>query len=66
MEGHPKPRATVGGKASGNDEAEKKEIERVGTGDLSDSRGGKRFLVASSIFSGMYRKDGMLYLPVFQ
>lgn len=58
--GQPNPLAMVGGKAKGNDAAEKKVIARVGTGGLF--AGGRRFCVARSVFSGIERKEGILYL----
>lgn len=50
----------VGGNASGKDEAEKNVMASEGVG--GSIRGGKRILVARSVFSGMYRNEGMLYL----
>lgn len=58
--GHPKPRAMVGGKAKGKEEAEKKVMERMGVG--RSCLGGMRICVARSTFSGMERKEGILYL----
>ena len=58
--GHPIPFATRGGKASGNDAAEKKVMLSTGYGGLS--AGGSRIPVASSVFSGIERKEGILYL----
>lgn len=60
--GQPKPRATVGGKASGKDAAEKKVIASDGVGGSCEGLGGSRILVARSVFSGIDKKDGMLYL----
>jgi len=57
--GHPKPRAITGGKAKGIDEADVKEIERVGIGE---SAGGLRISVASMAFSGIEKNDGTSYL----
>jgi hypothetical protein len=49
----------TGGKAKGKDEADVKEIERIGIGA---SDGGMRISVASENFSCMDRKDGIAYL----
>lgn len=58
--GQPKPRATVVGKARGNDAAEKKDIAKVGaTGPVFVVT---KIFVASSTFSGMDRNEGISYL----
>ena len=62
--GQPSPRATVGGKASGKDAAEKKVTAREGVG--RSARGGRRISVASWVFSGIERKDEMLYLEALR
>ena len=58
--GQPNPLATVGGNANGKDAAEKNAIDNVGTGGLFTA--GRSNCVARSVFSGIDRKDGMLYL----
>lgn len=58
--GQPKPRATVVGRARGNEAAEKKDIAKVGVpGILSDVT---RAFVARSTFSGMDKNEGISYL----
>jgi hypothetical protein len=54
----------MGGKASGNEEAEKKDIDS--DGDEVDAGDGKRMLVESDTFSGMYMNDGIAYLIKFK
>ena len=58
--GQPKPRATVVGKARGNDAAEKKDIAKVG--GIGPSFGVTKIFVASSTFSGMDKNEGISYL----
>lgn len=58
--GYPKPRAIVGGKARGMLAAEKNEMDSVG--ELERSSSGRRISVASLVFSGIDKNDGMLYL----
>lgn len=58
--GQPKPRATVVGKARGNDAAEKKDIAKVGV--VCPSFGVTKIFVASSTFSGIDRNEGTSYL----
>ena len=58
--GQPNPLATVGGNANGKDAAEKNAIDNVGTGGLFTA--GRSNCVARSVFSGIDKKDGMLYL----
>jgi hypothetical protein len=60
MLGHPNPVATTGGVAKGKEAAEQYVIERTGWVTLAG--GGRRGALASSVFSGMDRKEGMLYL----
>lgn len=57
--GHPNPRAITGGKAKGIEEADVKEIERVGIGE---SGGGMRISVESEVFSDIEKKEGIPYL----
>jgi len=57
--GHPNPRAIVGGNASGNDEAEKKEMESVGV--VESFVRGKRMSSARCTFSGIDKNEGILY-----
>lgn len=58
--GQPKPVETTAGVANGKEEAEKYVIDRTGCVILVG--GGKRRSVASCVFSGMERKEGMWYL----
>jgi hypothetical protein len=58
--GHPNPVAISGGNASGKDAADIKVIDRTGAGGLLG--GGKSIWVASESFSGMAKKEGILYL----
>jgi len=58
--GHPNPVATTGGVANGMEAAEQYVIDNTGWVTLGD--GGRRGAVASCVFSGMDRKEGMLYL----
>lgn len=58
--GQPKPRATVVGKAKGNDAAEKKDIAKVGV--VGPLFGVIKIFVASPTFSGMDRNEGISYL----
>ena len=58
MSGHPNPVATVGGSASGKDAAEKKVIDSIG----GLFNGGVSILLACLNFSGIARKEDMLYL----
>jgi len=58
--GHPNPVATTGGVAKGKEAAEQYVIERTGWVTLAG--GGRRGALARSVFSGMDRKEGMLYL----
>ena len=58
--GHPNPVATTEGAAKGKEAAEQNVIER--TGRVTLVGGGMKGASASSVFSGMDRKDWMLYL----
>ena len=62
--GIPNPLATTGGRASGKELAEKKEMFNVGW--VYPVEGGKRTEVAKDTFSGMEKKEGMVYLRVNQ
>jgi hypothetical protein len=62
MLGHPKPVETTAGVAKGKEEAEKYVIDK--TGWVTSADGGRRGSIESCVFSGMYRKEGMLYLRI--
>jgi len=55
--GQPNPRATVVGNARGNEAAERNDIARVGV--AGTSFGITKIFVASSIFSGMDKNEGI-------
>ncbi len=59
--GHPRPRATVAGNAKGKDAAERKEMASEG---LSEVGSGSSTSLARIAFSGIDKKEGMLYLVV--
>jgi hypothetical protein len=52
--------AAVGGNANGNDEADRKVIERTGIGGLLGE--GRSNCVASENFSGIAKNEDILYL----
>lgn len=58
--GHPRPRATVAGNAKGKDAAERKEMESVVLSGVGSE--GSSTSLARVAFSGIDRKDGILYL----
>lgn len=58
--GKPNPFATTGGMARGKEPAEKKEMFNVGC--VYPVEGGKRTAVARETFSGIEKKEGILYL----
>jgi len=60
MLGHPNPVATTEGVAKGKEAAEQYVIERTGWVILAG--GGRKGVMASCVFSGMDRKEVMLYL----
>lgn len=52
----------MGGNASGKEAAEKKDMLSGGCEDKIEGGDGRRLDVASCVFSGMERNEGMLYL----